>query len=132
MTKVYLEPEGGSPDNGWTVCTLRQPLDGERLDLGPEFDGLTLKYGQHGVIQGWDHKGHALLEVRQLDFGNLPPMDPSDNALLMRLIHTPQYVMIHASGQKVSKPVTGHWVRSTEPREYARLGQLPKLGEMTP
>lgn len=113
------------------ICELRQPLDGERIDLGADFDGLALRHGRPGVIQGWDHKGRALLEVRQLDFASLPPMDPADHALLMRLIHTPQYVMIHASGQKVSKPVTGHWVRADEAREYDRLGRLPLLGEIT-
>jgi hypothetical protein len=125
---IYFEDEN---PGGFAPCVLRQPRDGERLELGPEFDHLLVKYGQPGVLQGWDHRGHAMMEVRQLDFGNLPPMEPGDHALLMRLIHTPQYVLIHVSGQKVSKPLTGHWVRSTEAREYARLGTMPKLGEMT-
>lgn len=125
VTNIHLAAAAFEP------FVLRQPQDGERLDLGPEFDHIVLRYGTPGVLQGWDHRGRALMEVRQLDFAALPSMSDADHALLMRLIHTPAYVMIHASGQKVSKPVTGHWARVHETKEYDRLERLPKLGEIT-
>lgn len=112
------------------VFELTQPKDGQRIELGADFDHLVLRYGQPGVLRGWDHKGVGLQEVRQLDFGDLPAMDERDYARLMRLVHTPEWVMVHASGQKVSKPVTGHWVRRDE-RDFDRLSRMPVLGEVT-
>lgn len=120
------------------VFTMLAPETGARMDLGPDFDGLVLKYGRPGVIQGWDHRGRGLQEVRTLDFTSLPLdstcpswMDAQHHALLMRLVHTPEWVMVHASGGQVSKPVTGKWIFSDSVREYARLSQLPILGEVT-
>lgn len=120
------------------VFTLEQPRNGARMDLGRNFDGIVLKYGRPGVIQGWDHRGRGLQEVRTLDFAQLPLdstcpgwMDRRDHAELMRLVHSPQWVMVHASGGQVSKPVTGRWVFSAEAAEYARLSELPVLGEVT-
>lgn len=111
------------------VFTLHRLPAGARLELGPDFDELVLRYGEPGVLRGYDHRGVAFQEVRQLDFGALPRMHERDHALLMRLVHTPEYVMIHASGQKVSKPVTGHWVRAEE-RDFTRLSRMPILGEV--
>lgn len=111
------------------VFTLHRLAAGTRLELGPDFDDLVLRYGEPGVLRGYDHRGVAYQEVRQLDFGSLPRMEERDHARLMRLVHTPEYVMIHASGQKVSKPVTGHWVREGEP-EFGRLGSMRILGEV--
>lgn len=120
------------------VFTVLAVEEGARMDLGPEFDAIVLKYGRPGTIQGWDHRGKGLQEVRTLDFNTLPLdstcppwMDPAHHARLMQLVHTPQWVMVHASGGQVSKPVTGKWIFSTDAHEYARLSQLPILGEVT-
>lgn len=120
------------------VFSVAQPSDGERVELGADFDGLVRRYGQHGCIRGYDHRGAALLEVHQLDFALIslnhtcPPwMKLADFELLMRLVHTPQWAMLHAAGQKASKPVTGKWIRSSEhPKEHARLSRLTLLGEI--
>lgn len=119
----------------WVCRTidLRQPLDGERVDLGREFDELTLKYGEPGVLRGYDWRGEAYMEVRQLDFATIPLdgacprwMERRDFETIMRLVHAPQWVMIHAAGQKYSKPTTGKWVRGG--RDFERLRRMKILG----
>lgn len=117
---------------------LRTPLDGERVDLGPTFDGLTLRYGEPGVLRGYDWRGEAFMEVRQLDFARIPVngvcptwMAEGDYTTLMRLVHSPEHVMIHAAGGKYSKPVTGKWIRRVDDaREFERLARLPILGKV--
>ena len=125
MKRIYWQSTSGINP----VFTLHRLPAGSRLDLGPDFDELILLYGEFGVLRGCDHRGVAYQEVRQLDFGDLPRMHERDHARLMQLVHTPEYVMIHASGQKVSKPVTGHWVRAHE-SDFDRLAQMPILGEV--
>lgn len=120
------------------VFTIQRPESGTRMDLGRDFESIVLRYGQPGAVQGWDHRGRGLLEVRTLDFKTLPLdstcpawMDPAHHVLLMRLVHTPQWVLVHADGGVVSQPVTGKWMFSDDAREYARLSSLPLLGEVT-
>lgn len=101
-------------------------LVGARVDLGPEFKALVFKYGRPGVIRGWDESG-AYQEVKQFDFSRWPSMSANDRKEMKRLVHTPQWVMISASGMKVAQPITGKWVRRGE-RDYVRLRRLPVVG----
>lgn len=125
MTRIYWDP------SSWpsTVFELRRFPGGTRVAFTPELEALILKYGEPGVLRGYDHRGVAFQEVRQLDFGALPRLDERDRKTLMRLIHTPECVMIHASGQKVSQPITGHWVRLDE-ADFERLSRMKILGEV--
>jgi len=135
----HPEPASLFGSGAWVnKIDLRQPRDGERMDLGREFDMLALKYGEPGVLRGYDWRGVAFQEVRRLDFGAIPLngacpswMDRRDFVLLMKLTHTPEHVMIHASGGQYSKPVTGKWIRASEHRrEFDRLSRMKILGRV--
>jgi len=101
-------------------------LEGARIDLGPEFKGLVFKYGRPGVIRGWD-VSVAYQEVRQFDFSNWPGMSSADRKKMKSLVHTPQWVLISASGMKAAQPLTGKWVRRGD-RCFDRLSKLPVVG----
>ena len=102
-------------------------LQGARVELGPEFRDLLRRYGRPGVIRGWD-MSVAYQEVHQFDFSNWPyEMSSRDRRKMKRLIHTPQWVMISASGMKAALPVTGRWVRRGE-TDFDRLRRLPVVG----
>lgn len=138
LPRIYWEPALRDHLLVAPVFSVLRVEEGARMDLGHDFDAIVLKYGRPGALQGWDHRGRGLQEVRTLDFSTLPLdstcpkwMEPAHHARLMQLVHSPQWVMVHASGGHVSKPMTGRWVFSDEAREYARLSQLPIVGEVT-
>lgn len=102
-------------------------LSGARVDLGPEFRELLQKYGRPGVIRGWENSV-AYQEVKQFDFSNWPrDMSARDRSKMKKLIHTPQWVMISASGMKAALPITGKWVRRGD-KGFDRLSRLPVVG----
>ena len=102
---------------------------GERVDLGPDVKDLALRYGRPGVIRGWEFSV-AYQEVRQFDFGKWPDhMPKKDRSKMKRIIHSPQWVMISASGLKIAQPVTGTWVRRGD-KDFDRLSKLPVVGSV--
>lgn len=111
------------------ICELRGwgSDAGERVDLGPEVKDLALRYGRPGVIRGWEFSV-AYQEVRQFDFGTWPEHMPrADRLKMKRIIHSPQWVMISASGLKIAQPVTGKWIRRGH-KDFDRLSKLPVVG----
>jgi len=109
------------------VCTMDlTSLAGARVELGEEFKKLIFKYGRPGVIRGWD-TSVAYQEVKQFDFSDWPTMSANDHKAMKRIVHTPEWVLISASGMKAAQPITGKWVRR-EDKDFDRLSKLPVVG----
>lgn len=114
------------------MTTLHGFSEGGRFDLGSEVNALILRYGKPGVLRANDVRGEALQEVRVFDFANWPEeMGDRDRRRMRKVMHSPQWVMISASGMKAAKPVTGRWYWEKDGEEFRRLKRLPVIAEVT-
>lgn len=105
-----------------------KPEPGMRVDFDKEVEQIVLEYGRPGVLIGSDHHGLAFMEVRQLDFSQpMPRFRKRDEERLLRVIHSPDWIMLKLSGGQISKPITGKWVRRGE-EGYERLSGMRRLG----